>query len=102
MEPPARRVGVEPGQLIDPRFGFEQGRDPRAQIASHPAHQHTPSGHFRKPYPWVTVFFGLARRTGADAFGCGRRELGGNWALRGFVWVIGRGQGRPEAGGADP
>jgi hypothetical protein len=47
---------------------------------------------------------GLQKRDGTSRplIECGPRELGGNRALRGFVWVLGWGQGRPEAGRADP
>ena len=40
-QPPTRRVGVDAEQPADPRLGLEQRRDERAELAAHPADEHT-------------------------------------------------------------
>jgi hypothetical protein len=59
VEPPARRIDVDPGELAHPRLALEQGRDARTEVASHPAHQNAPSGHPPPPYRPVAVANGL-------------------------------------------
>ena len=45
VESAAGRVGVDPEQLVDPRLGFEQSRDARAEVAAHSADEHPLAGH---------------------------------------------------------
>ena len=44
-QPPPRRIGVDPGQRADPRFGFEHAGDQRAEFTAEPADEDAPAAH---------------------------------------------------------
>ena len=44
-QPPPRRIGVDPGQRADPRFGFEHAGDQRAEFTADPADEDATAAH---------------------------------------------------------
>ena len=77
VEPAAGRVGVDAEELVDPRLGFEQGGDARAEVAAHPADEHPLAGHCCSPTGRVALVTVVARCPRSGASGAASAQLGG-------------------------